>query len=242
MAHRIQAGSTTWDWRMPPNTTVQLQELQGLLPVIHQFIPNGEPDSWKCMLAEDGRFYVREIRQKIDQLRTPSPVTPITWLMEVPIKINCFVWRANIQRIPSAVALSTRGIAVDSLICKGCITEEEDSNHILFNCPCAKMVWSWIANWCNIQFNCFQSVSDILNFAYQWTNCAKRRATLLSICYETLWWIWRARNDRIFKSLSNTPTQVMDVIQAQVFCWIKHRRKQCSIKWAEWSACPLNCN
>ncbi|KAL4576458.1 hypothetical protein LXL04_012552 [Taraxacum kok-saghyz] len=237
VANIIDRGTARWDWKQPPATPTQVHELANITSLIVGFHLNSDPNVWKCTLAEDGRFHVNEIRRRIDQLSTPTPppphtpASPIVWLMEIPIKVNCFVWRDNVGRVPSAVALIRRGIPVDSTICKGCRTEEDDSKHILFDCPFARTVWRWIMTWCSIQFPCFQS--QLLK---------KRRHTLLSICYGALWWIWRARNERIFNSQHNSPAKVADTIQAQVFSWIKYRRKQCNIKWVDWYTRPLNCN
>lgn len=82
---------------------------------------------------------------------------------------------------------------------------------------------------------------DVIDFAAQWGNSPKEKKDLTSICYGTLWWIWKARCDRIFKNLRVNPLKVVDNIKSLVFTWIKHRRTKCMYSWVDWSISPFIC-
>ncbi|CAH1444805.1 unnamed protein product [Lactuca virosa] len=54
--------------------------------------------------------------------------------------VNCFIWWAKQDKIPSAVALSSKGVVVNSLCCSVCINGEENANHILVLCSFAQAI------------------------------------------------------------------------------------------------------
>nr|KAJ0202152.1 hypothetical protein LSAT_V11C600338510 [Lactuca sativa] len=94
----------------------------------------------------------------------------------------------------------------------------EDANHVLIKCPFATIVWEWVLRWCDIPSpSQFSSILDINEFVRGWVICQRKRNTMISICYGTLWWIWKARCDRVFKNLHVNATKVVDNIKSQVF-------------------------
>ncbi|KAL4590329.1 hypothetical protein LXL04_003257 [Taraxacum kok-saghyz] len=68
----------------------------------------------------------------------------IKWTHDVPIKVSCFIWRANMGRIPTACDLMKRGVPVNSPICSFCSGDDEGTLHTLWSCPFATTVWEWI--------------------------------------------------------------------------------------------------
>lgn len=104
----------------------------------------------------------------------------------------------------------------------------------------ASIVWDCILRWCDIPTPPqFTSVLGIIDFAKNGSVCQRKRNTLISICYRTLWWIWKARCDRTFKENHINPTKVDDNVKPQVFTWIKHQKAKCKYNWNEWSDCPF---
>lgn len=162
----------------------------------------------------------------------------IEWIHEVPIKILCFVWRAHLSRIPSAYALISRGVALCSSVCSFCSCGIEDAYHILLTCPFAKEVWEWTFRWCNIDIPLGNSVADFIVSVGNWIGSPIQKKDLITICYGTLWLIWKTRCDRIFKQLRISPILVADNVTSLSFTWIKHRRSQCQYKWVDWCVCP----
>nr|KAJ0193513.1 hypothetical protein LSAT_V11C800399230 [Lactuca sativa] len=94
---------------------------------------------------------------KIDQITTTGK-TKIDWLKEVPYKVSCFVWRAKMDRFPSAMALQRRWVWLESMTCKYCNHEEECSDHILVQCPSARLVMEWVFQWCGIHIDPFNTI------------------------------------------------------------------------------------
>ncbi|PWA59535.1 reverse transcriptase zinc-binding domain-containing protein [Artemisia annua] len=54
-----------------------------------------------------------------------------TWIPWVPIKVNLFIWKAAIDRLPTFSNLAIRGIALASTLCPICKMEEET------------IIWKW---------------------------------------------------------------------------------------------------
>lgn len=99
------------------------------------------------------------------------------------------MWRAKHGRIPSAVALKLRGVTVPSIMCCSCNLKKESSDHILLICPLTKAVMDSIFFWCEISYDGFDSVKDMLLFISRWSKCKKKRKLLNVILCGVLWCI-----------------------------------------------------
>ena len=120
LADRLSPQGAIWAWEKKPALPADIQELQQLSRVLEGRTLNQEQDSWRSKLSSDGKFYVHDIRKLVDSKITAGLTNPTIWLSLVPIKVNCFVWRASIDRIPSAIALARRGINMNTTTCRLC--------------------------------------------------------------------------------------------------------------------------
>nr|KAJ0186695.1 hypothetical protein LSAT_V11C900467460 [Lactuca sativa] len=118
-------GSLTLQERFP-----RLYELEGMntQPVLNKFRFN---------LIPDGNYTVNILRQRIDSSHTLLVGTVINWSKVVPLKIQCFVWRAVLDRLRVASNLSKRGVSVQSNLCSLCNNEQETGDHLLIRCNVA---------------------------------------------------------------------------------------------------------
>nr|KAJ0214496.1 hypothetical protein LSAT_V11C400197810 [Lactuca sativa] len=156
---------------------------------------------------------------------------PTKWIRLVPLKVMVFVWHACIDRIPSAVALSRRGISLPSIACQIFISGIDEADHFLVGCPFAKDVLAWIFNRCNLPFQQFDSVGELILYAASLGNCPKKRKILLAIFYGYLWYIWRARSDIVFNKTHISTSKLEDIILSTVFSWIKNRGSFENCNW-----------
>ncbi|CAI9271616.1 unnamed protein product [Lactuca saligna] len=102
------------------------------------------------------------------------------WIRLVSLKVMVFVWCACIDRIPPAVVLSQRDISLLSTCYQFCVSVIDEAGHFFVGCPFAKDVLVWIFNWCNIPFQQFDSVGELILYAASWGNCPKNvRSCLL---------------------------------------------------------------
>jgi len=69
----------------------------------------------------------------------------------------------------------------------------------------------------------------------------RRKKVFASIVYGAVWFIWRARNDRVFNRLFLNPLKVVEKIKSETFVWIKHRSNRGNIDWCFWVSSPFSC-
>ena len=68
------------------------------------------------------------------------------WSLNVPSKIQHFIWRACIDSFPTKLNLSKR-IPIPNAICERCGSEIEDTVHALWGCQKLKELW-WNVEQC----------------------------------------------------------------------------------------------
>ncbi|CAI9280344.1 unnamed protein product [Lactuca saligna] len=164
ISDRLNDGRCNWNWKEIPTTTEQLRELHMLTNGVNTFQLVAQSDRWVCNLSSDGLFYVNVLRTQIDWRNMMPREVSIKWTHEVPVKINCFIWRAKFDRLPTAHALTRRGIQLMSALCPYCELEEQDTTHALFQCPLASKVWEYVGHWCNIPHLHFQSAEEMVKY------------------------------------------------------------------------------
>ncbi|XP_052625777.1 uncharacterized protein LOC128132828 [Lactuca sativa] len=156
---------------------------------------------WESDIVRDGRFMVCLLRERIELAGYIVNDGPFAWDKLTPFKILCFIWRAKLGRIPSAVELKNRGIIIPNTMCGVCNSEEETCEHILLTCPVAKEIMDSILVWCEIRCDRFLSVDNMLLFISRWSKCKYKRRLLNAILCGALWFIWMDRNKRIFEKI-----------------------------------------
>ena len=71
----------------------------------------------------------------------------ILWKAKTFPNVVTTTWRALIDRIPTRVGLSRRGVLMLSTICGLYQIKEESCHHLFFECKYAQLVWSLCLNW-----------------------------------------------------------------------------------------------
>nr|GFA94755.1 RNA-directed DNA polymerase, eukaryota [Tanacetum cinerariifolium] len=140
-------GSVVVSFRMNVRDGVERSQLSDLFEILEVVSLSSDQDSWICDLSEDGEFHVKEVRNILDELILPFHPEPTRWVKYVPIKINVFAWRARRDCLPTRSNLIHRGVVLDSAVCPLCQVDEENVDHILFQCDLAKIVFRKICYW-----------------------------------------------------------------------------------------------
>ena len=151
VADRITLGGNNWKWKSDPVVVGLSTDLENLTRCIASTHLQSGEDQIACILTSDGKFKVDVLRKKIK--KKPSLIInplQIDWSKIIPIKVTTFIWRAVMGKIPSAMALSHRGVNVDTYSCSSCIDGLEDANHILVRCPYAISITDDILGWCGL--------------------------------------------------------------------------------------------
>nr|GEV55839.1 ribonuclease H-like domain-containing protein [Tanacetum cinerariifolium] len=90
--------------------------------------------------------------------------SPTRWVKSVPIKINVFARKVCLDRLPTRLNLSLRGIDIPSISCPICSSAGESCAHLLFSCRMAKALYSKVARWCEMEIFVFYFYEDWLNW------------------------------------------------------------------------------
>ncbi|XP_023732690.1 uncharacterized protein LOC111880493 [Lactuca sativa] len=141
---------------------------------------------WESDFQIDDQFCVTALRMRIDRATHMIPDGVFQWSKWIPNKVNCFIWRARMDRIPTAVALDQRGVHVHSTQCSACVSGMESADHLLLKCPFAADLWNRIWEWCGITPMIFPSIKEMLTYIAMTWKCPNRRSTLLSVIEGTM--------------------------------------------------------
>lgn len=140
VSERCNPNNMDWAWKKLPSSPLEISELESLKEIVESYSFSDGSDSWNSKLSADESFYVHDCRTLIDSKVTTLMYNPTKWIRLVLLKVMMSVWRACIDRIPSAVMLSRMGISLPSTSCQFCVLEIDEADHFLVWCPFAKYV------------------------------------------------------------------------------------------------------
>ncbi|GJX62764.1 RNA-directed DNA polymerase, eukaryota, partial [Tanacetum coccineum] len=131
--------------------------LRDLLTEISLIDINVDEDSCVWSIAKDDIFTVGETHHIIDSMLLPSLVPLTSWYKVLPHKVNIFLWRLYLDRLPHRLNISSRGMDIQSISCPMCNCNVETSSHIFVECDIASEVWRMVQNWYDIPLPSFLS-------------------------------------------------------------------------------------
>ncbi|GKC44367.1 RNA-directed DNA polymerase, eukaryota, partial [Tanacetum coccineum] len=65
---------------------------------------------WVSDLNGDGVFRVKDVRNLLDEFFLPRAVVLTRWVKNIPIKVNIFVWKLALDRLPTRANLVQRNV------------------------------------------------------------------------------------------------------------------------------------
>ncbi|GJX85902.1 RNA-directed DNA polymerase, eukaryota, reverse transcriptase zinc-binding domain protein [Tanacetum coccineum] len=116
--------------------------------------------SWKWSIDGSGGFSVASVRSLVDHHTFDMDQEVTRWNSFIPIKVNVFLWRLKLNKLPSRVNLDRKGIELDSMLCPICHGDVVTLNHIFFNCDTAKDLWSLLASWWDLDIPMCANIMD----------------------------------------------------------------------------------
>nr|KYP61726.1 Putative ribonuclease H protein At1g65750 family [Cajanus cajan] len=149
------------------------------------------------------------------------------WSSCVPSKVSGFAWKALLNRIPSNCNLIKRKVL--DISASGCAWYGEDlenTSHLLFGCYYAYSVWLSIFDWFGVSTVLHNSCHE--NFAHfiGIPRCSGRDKMRWSVVWlATIWSLWLARNNVIFKDKVVAITDLVELIKIRSWNWIKTKDK-----------------
>ncbi|GJW20791.1 RNA-directed DNA polymerase, eukaryota [Tanacetum coccineum] len=160
--HAIDA-SLVHSFRRLPRGGVEDVQLDMLRSCLSSVILPNMSDRWSWSLDASGMFSVKSTRNFMDDKILPKVEVPTRWVKVIPIKVNIHAWRVCLDKIPTRLNLSIRGIEIPSIFCPICNSSVESTSHIFFSCPLARHLRRKILRWWEIDDSLINCYSDWLN-------------------------------------------------------------------------------
>ena len=235
---RIGNGEWTWDWSRQILGGQNLASFTNLLLEIGNVQVGSSSDSCIWEISEDGNFSVGSTRRHIDDYYLPSMEPSTRWHKVLPRKVNVFIWRLILDRLPHRLNLSLRGMEIQDIACPICACNVESNDHIFFSCDMAVQVWHRVRVWCDGVVPQLVSLSHLSEWLINWSVSNDKRDRMYVISATLLWTIWRYRNNIVFNSQSMRKSDIFDCIRLFSFSWIKYRGAKIH-NWDDWLKYPL---
>ncbi|GJT95771.1 RNA-directed DNA polymerase, eukaryota [Tanacetum coccineum] len=156
---------------------------------------------------------------------------------EFSVKVNVFVWKLSLDRLPTRSNLLSRNILVSDVACPLCDHELEDSSHLFFGCPIAKDVQKLVCRWWNLDVQPYESYDGWLSWFKSIRFGSKTKDVLEGVFYVSWWSIWYFRNQLLFSDSIPRKDAIFDDIILRSFNWCVARSSKV-LNWVSWLQYP----
>ncbi|XP_022032836.1 uncharacterized protein LOC110933944 [Helianthus annuus] len=224
-----------WGWVRAPNCETEIQEMNALNTMLQQQSISLKEDEWFWKNSEQEGFTVRGVRQSLaSQINLNEQANEFVWNRWATAKSVMFVWRAVDGRIPTATALRERGMVLTDYNCKLCGAAEETVSHLLLQCSFAKEIWEKIVSWVKIPMFTAGNLRELMQELQFLQRSRYIKKAIHTIATQTIWSIWKIRNEKIFRGKSGAIQTTIEEIKEATFQGVKLRSKFKRISRQEW--------
>ncbi|KAK9066013.1 hypothetical protein SSX86_015415 [Deinandra increscens subsp. villosa] len=230
--------TTSWNWKSQPSTISELNSLSQLSSILLSFAPSPGRDRWTWLGCKNLLFSTSSIRRRLEQSWSVFSFKH-QWSHWIPKKVDIFVWKAALNKIPAKSELQKRGIILHSPSCSWCAATMESTDHILFDCTFASNTWDLVATWTSHHINHPVSIDQAYNQASTFGLSTHLSKTLKAIIAATVWELWKARNGKEFEGRNTHPGRLLEEIKSNTFLWLVNRAKLSDLDWSVWLRNPL---
>nr|GEV49783.1 RNA-directed DNA polymerase, eukaryota [Tanacetum cinerariifolium] len=155
-------------------------------------------DRWIWSLEASEDFSVTSARRLIDDYLLPKGNVQTRWVKVVPFKINVFALRVCLDKLPTRLNLSLRGVEISSIMCPICNSSVESASLLFFTCHVARLIWKKFLRWWDLDENMIDSYDDSLLLLKNIRLPKRLKDLFEGVCYVKWWLIWRIRNQVLF--------------------------------------------
>ena len=148
------------------------------------------------------------------------------------------IWRLILDRLPTRLNLSLRGLEISSIVCPICNTGMESVDHVFFGCEVASNIWHLVRMWTDIDMPSFSSWFDWSQWFDDWRASKKDKDQVYAITVALVWCLWRYRNSVTFSSNCMRKSDLFDSIRLFSFSWLKSRGRNVNC-WNSWLMKPV---
>nr|GEW37116.1 RNA-directed DNA polymerase, eukaryota [Tanacetum cinerariifolium] len=223
--------------RLAPRGGAKEDQFIQLVDLVDSITISNSSDRWVWLLESSGGFSVHSARTYIDDLILPTVGSPTRWVKVVPIKINIFAWKFYLDKLPTRLNLSLRGIDIPSIICPNCGLAGESCSQLFFSCSLARLLWSKVARWWDFDILDFSAYEEWITW-FKTIRLPKVVKEFLEVVFYVMWWlIWKFRNQVLFGISHPRMDLLFDEIVLLSFTWCSNRCKH-NIDWISWMKYP----
>ncbi|GJW10803.1 integrase, catalytic region, zinc finger, CCHC-type containing protein [Tanacetum coccineum] len=188
-------------------------------------------------LESSGEFSVKFVRIFIDDLMLPKEEVSTRWVKCIPIKVNIYAWKVYLDKLPTRLNLSLRGIDISFILCPLCCTAVESTSHILFSCYLARQILSKVARWWELEYLDIRSYGEWLSWLNNIRFSKHLKDIFEGVCYFMWWAIWRFRNQILFGTRKPHLEILFDDIVRLSYTWCSSRSNS-NFSWDIWMKNP----
>ncbi|GKA84830.1 RNA-directed DNA polymerase, eukaryota, partial [Tanacetum coccineum] len=172
-------------------------------------------DRWSWTLNGHGDFLIKSAREEIDKHLLVTSSSSTRWSKFLPIKLNVFAWRMFLDKLPTRINLSNRGLDVPCVLCPNCGNAVESQNHLFFGFSMALDLFRLLGRWWNINI-----INLIDPFSREsWFNGIRLNSLqkfALEASFFSMWWhIWKYINTVVFSLKKPLKGLIFDNIVSQ---------------------------
>nr|GEW25580.1 hypothetical protein [Tanacetum cinerariifolium] len=147
VASKLRNNSFTDSFRRSPCGGVEEEQLVLLNFDTYTVTLSNICDRWTRRLDSLGVFSVKSAREFINDYFLPKADSSTRWVKYIPIKINIYAWRVSLDKLPSRLNLSLRGLDIPSILCPLCSIAVESTSNLLFACHLARHLVKKVTRW-----------------------------------------------------------------------------------------------
>ena len=197
-----------------------MEDLEGILSSIT--LSHDCRDHWRWALNEDGKFAVKDLARLVIEiwLQTDRLGHETMWNKLAPKKVNIFVWRVLKGRLPVRNELDKRGIDLNTLLCPCCDDNVETIDHALLLCNMAWSVWLKFLEWWNGENVYVFTIDELFKHSGFNSQSAENKKWWQVVVWVTGYFIWKERNNRVFRNKVASENKIVQGIQSKSFQWI----------------------
>ncbi|GJX12486.1 RNA-directed DNA polymerase, eukaryota [Tanacetum coccineum] len=206
--------------------------------IISSIVLSNSNDHWIWRLDSAGYFSVKSARVYIDDFFLPKDDVSTRWIASVPIKVNIFAWKVCLDKLPTRLNLSIRGLDIPSILCPNCYVAVESAAHILFSCDMACELLRKVTRWWEVEFHNIHSYGEWLLWFKNLCYPKSLKDVFEGVCYVMWWVIWKYRNQVLFGNSLPRMDLLFDEISRLSYSWCSSRCKSLTIDWNVWIKNP----
>ena len=174
--------------------------------------------------VKSGYWVVRNIlnRETVEIKKEPSitKLQAFAWTIQAPPKLKHFIWQTISGQLAVTKNLTHRHMRCDNH-CPRCGTDDETINHAIFECSPALQTWAHTTT--RTPPSLFPTMSHYENIDYLfWRKNDIEDPELDKDPYPwIMWYIWKARNDKLFRGIDRVPLELSDMLNQNVMLGLK---------------------